>query len=292
MRLVSLVTILASLQFASMSAYASTCAALGKTQRANIDTVLAATNSNFNDKNSDKVFEYISQQRYIQHVPNGKDGGESLIKLIEFFKQKMPSFKVQNVRSFAEKDFVLTQSIDYLDDKPVEVSYDWYRVNSGKITEHWDVVSEFKIDINPSDYTDGAGVDYSSCLDKERLRSIALDYFYTTWDSLDTRVISEHVSEKFVQHNPDAKIEGMSDKTALLKIVGKLKQDKADIHIDISKVLVTGDFVAIHAKWKQDGKEFSVTDLLRFDNGYQIIEHWDGFKEIPAENSNPRDPVF
>lgn len=268
------------------------CYSLGDIQRSNIETVINSSNSNFNLKDSNGVFNFISQHRYIQHVPNGKDGGEALVNLVEFFKEKMPTFRVENVRSLAENDIVLTQSIDYLEGKPIEVSYDWYRVNDGKITEHWDVVSEFKPEVDPLVYSSGPGVDVNSCLDKEKIRSIALDYFYTTWDRLDTRAAKAHISDDFVQHNPDAISKGVSDKQNLINIVSALSEAGSDIRIEISKVIVTGDFVAIHAKWTEGDSVTTVTDLLRFDEDYKIVEHWDGLKAVPAENSNPRDPVF
>jgi len=268
------------------------CEQLNDIEKANIETAKASSHSNFNLKDPDGVFKYISEKRYIQHVPNGKDGGESLVGLIAFFNEKMPTFKVENVRSLAENDIVLTQSIDYLEGKPIEVSYDWYRVNDGKITEHWDVVSEYKKDVDPTIYTSGPNLDHKICLDKEKLRSIALDYFYTTWDSLDIRAIEEHVSDKFTQHNPDAIQEGTSDKQTLINIVTAIKEAGGSIHIDISKVIVTADFVAIHAKWTEGDTVTTVTDLLRFDKDYKIVEHWDGLKVVPEENSNPRDPVF
>ncbi|MBC7003030.1 nuclear transport factor 2 family protein [Photobacterium sp. BZF1] len=278
---------------ASSSSFAiADCQVLGEIQRSNIETAVNSSKSNFNLKDPDSVFNFISEHRYIQHVPNGRDGGEALVGVIKFFKEKMPTFKVENVRSLAENDIVLTQSIDYLEGKPIEVSYDWYRVNNGKITEHWDVVSEFKTEVDPSIYTSGPGVDFKSCLDKEKLRAIALDYFYTTWDRLDTRAIKAHVSDDFVQHNPDAILKGVSDKQNLIDIVTAISKAGGDIHIEISKVIVTGDFVAIHAKWTEGDSVTTVTDLLRFDENYKIVEHWDGLKAVPAENSNPRDPVF
>lgn len=199
---------------------------------------------------------------------------------------------MKNVRALAENDFVLTQSIDYLEGKPFEVSYDWYRVNNGKITEHWDVVSEFAKEVDSASYTSGPSVDEGSCLDKEKLRSIALDYFYTTWGNMDASAAKKYIAKDFVQHNPQAKAKGKSDKEALVGLVAGLGDSGYKVKIEISKVIVTGDFAAIHAKWTDSEETLAVTDILRFDENYKIVEHWDALKAIPVNNTNPRDPVF
>ncbi|WP_068979478.1 nuclear transport factor 2 family protein [Aeromonas sp. EERV15] len=268
------------------------CDKVGTQQLENINVAVKSAINNFNDKNTDLVYSFIDENRYIQHVPNGVDGGAGLIKFIDFMKTNMPTFNVKNIRSVAENDIVLTQSVDFLKGKPIEVSYDWYRVNDGKITEHWDVVSEYPKDINTSIYTSGPKVNADVCLQKEKIRSIALEYFYTTWGQLDTKAIIKHVSDNFVQHNPYAITHGKSDKKALIDIVSELKTSGYNAHIEISKVIVMDDFAAIHAKWT-DGKEvLSITDMLRFDTDYKIVEHWDGQKAIPTSNSNKRDAVF
>lgn len=270
----------------------SVCDNVSTQQLENINIAVKSAISNFNEKNTELVYSFIDENRYIQHVPNGVDGGAGLIKFIDFMKVNMPTFNVKNIRSVAENDIVLTQSVDFLKGNPIEVSYDWYRVNNGKITEHWDVVNEYPKGIDTSIYTSGLNVNANACLQKEKIRSIALEYFYTTWDELDTKAIIKHVSDDFVQHNPYAITHGKSDKKALIDIVSELKKSGYKVHIEISKIIVMGDFAAIHAKWS-DGKEIlSITDILRFDGDYKIVEHWDGQKAIPTANSNKRDAVF
>ncbi|MDK9756865.1 nuclear transport factor 2 family protein [Vibrio sp. D173a] len=287
----SLLVLPIALSFSSLS-FANDCMPLGEVQEQNIQLAINSSKSNFNDKSADKIHNFISEKRYVQHSPGGKDGAQGLVGFIKYMQNKMPTFHVENVRAFAEGDIVLTQSVDSLEGKPFEVSYDWYRVNDGKITEHWDVVAEFKEGIAPESYTSGPGVNLKSCLDKEKIRSIALDYFYTTWDNMDASAAQKYLGENFVQHNPSAKAEGKSDKKALVDLVTHLGSQGYEVQIDISKVIVTGDFAAIHAKWTDSSETLAVTDILRFDENYKIVEHWDGLSAIPANNANPRDAVF
>lgn len=287
----SLLVLPIALSFSPFS-LANECMGVSEDLQQNIQLAINSSKSNFNDKSTENVNNYISEKRYVQHTPGGKDGSQGLTGFIKFMQQKMPTFKVENVRAFAENDIVLTQSVDYLEGKPFEVSYDWYRINDGKITEHWDVVAEFKQGVDPALYTSGPGVNLKSCLDKEKIRAIALDYFYTTWDKMDATTAQQHLAESFVQHNPSAKSADKSDKKALVDLVSHLGQSGYEVQIDISKVIVTGDFAAIHAKWTDSNETLAVTDVLRFDDNYKIVEHWDGISAIPADNTNPRDAVF
>ncbi|MDG3085543.1 nuclear transport factor 2 family protein [Vibrio hannami] len=274
------------------SAYAINCNDYSKNLRKNINLVIESSDTSFNKKKSEHVYEYFSSKRYIQHSPGVTDGVENIVSLIEYMKNDLPSFQMETVRALAENDFVLTQSVDYIDNEAVEVSFDWYRVNDGKITEHWDVISEYDKNIDASIYTSGPNVNLEICLDKEKIRSIALDYFYETWDKMSTQAIEKHVADNFIQHNPSGIVTGKSDKVALIDMINSMRKNGYNANIEISKVIVTGDFAAVHAKWSDNDGVYAVTDLLRFDEKYKIVEHWDGLSSIPVDNVNPRDAVF
>jgi len=271
----------------STNIFAENCKVYGETQLKNIQVVNNSSNNNFNKRNIEDINKYISAERYIQHRQNGKDGTQYLAGFIKSAKE----ISVKNIRTLAENDMVLAQNVYRINGTPV-VGYDWYRVHDGKITEHWDVIRHLAKGEDVSFYTAGPDVNTKSCLDKEKVRSIALDYFYTTWDNMDASVAEEYLAEDFVQHNPRAIKQGQSDKDTLVNLVHHLNKTGFNVQIEIAKIIVSGDFAAIHAKWTAKGKSRAVTDLLRFDENYKIVEHWDGLEEIAKDNSNPRDPVF
>jgi len=89
----------------------------------------------------DKITDYISTETYIQHNPgigNGLDGlGKALAAMAEA-GQAMAYNKTHII--VAEGNFVFTASEGTLGDTPTAF-FDLFRIEDGKIVEHWDTVS-------------------------------------------------------------------------------------------------------------------------------------------------------
>lgn len=90
----------------------------------------------------DKITDYISTESYTQHNPligNGLDGvGAAFQKLAEA-GQAITYSKTHMI--VAEGNFVFTASEGKLGDVPTAY-FDLFRVEGGKIVEHWDTVAE------------------------------------------------------------------------------------------------------------------------------------------------------
>ena len=93
-------------------------------------------------KPEEAVAKYLGPY-YRQHNPSAKDGGESFIGFVKWFAQTYPSFQMVLKRIIAEDDLVVTHS--HLVRAPGErgsAVVDIFRLENGKIVEHWDVVQE------------------------------------------------------------------------------------------------------------------------------------------------------
>ena len=79
--------------------------------------------------------------RYIQHNPGAPDGIEGFRQFIAMRKEKTPKARSEIKRVFAEGDYVIlhVHSIREPGQRGVAI-VDIFRLENGKIVEHWDVV--------------------------------------------------------------------------------------------------------------------------------------------------------
>ncbi len=92
-------------------------------------------------KNADKVVDYIGKE-YLQHNSNIGDGLNALgIALTEMAKNGMAMVYTKSHMLLAEGNFVLTVCEANIGNKP-HAMYDLFRVDNGKIAEHWDIIEE------------------------------------------------------------------------------------------------------------------------------------------------------
>lgn len=94
------------------------------------------------ERNIRGAFEKYVADSYIEHNPLEKNDREVLINNFESFFKEFPDAKVRIVRMFGEKDLVLIHSHWQLPGSKGEAVMDIYRLENGKIVEHWDVIQE------------------------------------------------------------------------------------------------------------------------------------------------------
>ncbi len=91
-----------------------------------------------------KDFEAASNHfgsRYIQHNPNAPDGIEGFKSFLQFLKDKFPQSRSEVKRTFAEGDYVIVH-VHAVREPGTRGNaiVDLFRLENGKIVEHWDVV--------------------------------------------------------------------------------------------------------------------------------------------------------
>ena len=79
--------------------------------------------------------------RYIQHNPGAPDGIEGFRGFVQFIKDKFPNSRSEFKRTFAEGDYVIVH-VHAIREPGTRGSaiIDIFRLENGKIVEHWDVV--------------------------------------------------------------------------------------------------------------------------------------------------------
>ena len=109
-------------------------------ERRNRDAVLDFYENGVNRRDYAAAFKHLGD-RYIQHNPNATDGPEGFRELFAFIEKEYPQFRVEIKRVFVEGDMVAVHVRSF--DGPTkngEAGVDMFRLENGKIVEHWDVI--------------------------------------------------------------------------------------------------------------------------------------------------------
>ena len=127
-----------------MSRYpcASPDSAYTEQERRNRDTVIDFYENGVNRRDYAAAFKHLGD-RYIQHNPDAADGPEGFRELFDFIGTTYPKFRIEIKRVFIEGDMVAVHVRSY--DGPTkngEAGVDIFRLENGKIVEHWDVAQD------------------------------------------------------------------------------------------------------------------------------------------------------
>jgi predicted SnoaL-like aldol condensation-catalyzing enzyme len=80
---------------------------------------------------------------YKQHNPTAADGAEGLRGFIDFLKSRFPNQRGEIKRVIAEGDLVVLHVHSTRgDDTPGRAIVDIFRIENGKVVEHWDVIQD------------------------------------------------------------------------------------------------------------------------------------------------------
>jgi predicted SnoaL-like aldol condensation-catalyzing enzyme len=113
-----------------------------QSQETNKRTVLEFYEKALNQKDADAAAKYLGP-RYIQHNQSAADGIAGLRKFIAFLRGKYPSSHSEIKRVFVDGDYVIlhVHAVRVPGTRGLAV-VDIFRLESGKIVEHWDVHEE------------------------------------------------------------------------------------------------------------------------------------------------------
>ncbi|MEM9081131.1 MAG: nuclear transport factor 2 family protein [Verrucomicrobiota bacterium] len=94
----------------------------------------------FIDGKMEKAAEYISSEEYLQHNPLVADGLEGLSQAMKAMAESGEAMVVEKLHFvLGEGNFALSVSEGQVQGKPTAY-YDLFRIENGKIVEHWDAI--------------------------------------------------------------------------------------------------------------------------------------------------------
>jgi len=98
----------------------------------------------FNEHRPNEAVENYVGSQYIQHNTQAPDGTEAFIEFVNNFAGQFPELRIDIKRVVAEADIVVTHGL--IKTSPNDagtVAADFFRLEDGKIVEHWDVLQPF-----------------------------------------------------------------------------------------------------------------------------------------------------
>ena len=111
--------------------------------QSNKDIVLAFFRMMFQDREIDEAVRLYVGKNNIQHNPYMRDGVEPMVDFFPHYFEQHPQATVDIKRVIAEGDLVMIHNLwrESPEDRGQAV-VDIFRVENGKIVEHWDVSQE------------------------------------------------------------------------------------------------------------------------------------------------------
>ena len=222
---------------------------------------------------------YINAENYTQHNLGVADGLAGFGAALAGLKDFPQAPKVNTVRVFQDGNYVFAHT-DYNFYGP-KIGFDIFRLEDGKIVEHWDNLQETPAQANPSGHSmiDGAAemkdIEKTEA-NKELVKNFVHDILMG--ENMD-RLTSYFDGNAYIQHNPGIAdgLDGLGKALADLAAAGlAMVYDKNHI------ILGEGNFVLSVSEGNFCGRYVAYYDLFRVENGF-IAEHWDVIQDIPAE---------
>ena len=228
--------------------------------------------------------EKVMTNDLIQHNPSIPTGSAPLIGFIPALKDS--GISATTHRLISEGNLVVAHN-EYKNAKLFGgahlVAFDVFRIEDGKVAEHWDNITPFA-EPNPSDRTQLDGTTQITDLDKTaENKAMITDFINTVLIGGDGSQITDFVStETYLQHNSGVAdgLAALGDALAAMAANGQ-PMTYSKTHI----IVAEGNFVFAASEGSFLGKPSAFYDLFRVDDG-KVVEHWDVITDMPTESAN------
>ena len=223
----------------------------------------------------DKFAAYFDGNNYIQHSPLVADNLTGLFAGLQALAKQGLQVKYGRVHKIlGEGNFVLVVAEGSFGDRPSSY-YDLYRIQNGKIAEHWDTIEP----IPPrAEWKNSNGKFFSRAPKtendmtnaiEESNKALVLEAFDTLFNKRDYVAAGRFWSPDYIQHS--AHIPPGRD--GLFNLV---KGAPAAMKYENSLIMAEGDLLMLHGRFTNVGQPAAwiVLDIVRLENG-RLAEHWD-----------------
>lgn len=217
---------------------------------------------------------------YIQHNLAFGTGKAAFIAAVEGLASAPVKTTVNNIRSFADGDYVFLQTVYNFAGAGEQVGYDIFRFENGKIAEHWDNLAAVA-EPNPSGHTQIDGTTVITDLDKtEANKAVVAGFVGDVLRGENPNKITTYIEgDNYIQHNTTI-ADGLSGLGAALAYLAENGIEM--VYTKTYMVLGQGNFVLVASEGTFGGVPTAYYDLFRVENS-KIVEHWDVMEGIMPE---------
>ncbi|HWG25699.1 nuclear transport factor 2 family protein [Actinospica sp.] len=259
----------------------ATQSASDRQAEANKALVLYVQDQLWNDGNYSVIDKYVSAD-YLQHNPTVANGPDALRNLVIQVRAAVPQLHITAVREVAEGDLVFLQN-----ESGNQANFDIYRVENGKLVEHWDVLETAPTTTangnDPFSQLSQPAGDSAPAAVTAQDKGVVLDYVTTLMQDHDLSAIDRYVAPSVYQHDPAI----ANGSAALTAYYSSLFAQNPWFGVQIAQVVAEGDLVAVHAHVKDAPSNLgqAAVYLFRVEGG-RIVEQWGSAENVPATSAN------
>ncbi len=231
------------------------------------------------------AFDGFVDAHYIQHNPGLKDGRDAAVAALSpMFASAGAQFDVKHV--LVDGNLALIHLFGRGDPATSGAAVvDLYRLHSGRIVEHWDVIQPIAAGTDPLAGTAGIAPSPGETVKNRLIMQKFVDTLYRL-KQVGT-AYQTYVAADLIEHSPgraagrDASIAALSPLFA-----------GADATFTVKHVLVDGNLAAVHYRGRIDAQSpgAAVVEIFRLADG-KIVEHWDVYQPMPKSSQNAH-PMF
>ncbi|RBW63157.1 hypothetical protein DS884_00350 [Tenacibaculum sp. E3R01] len=244
------------------------------------NTAKKAQEAFFSTYNEEGIKKYFSKN-YIQHNPNIPTGIGPVLEFLPILKKAGTTSKTH--RMLQDNNYIVMHNTynnaEAFGAKEV-VTFDVWKIDEEKVTEHWDAVSPI-VKTTTSGRSQFDGMTEITDLNKTQdNKKIVENFINDVLFGNNPNKITNYIStEKYYQHNTNI-ADGLD---GLGKAIDYLvSQNDMFVYKKVHKILGEGNFVLTISEGEWHNKPHAFYDLFRLKNS-KIVEHWDVIQEIPKK---------